>query len=91
MSVSPLDSTFRSIIECLEKALRRWSKNGTVVEMFDFPVPSRSRLSLTVDSLVFLSIDATLFMMIAFQIYGISELLGFNGNCPNSTWHLEVR
>ncbi len=39
------------------------------MEILDFPVPSKSRLSLTVDSLVFLSIDATLFMKIAFQIY----------------------
>ena len=69
MSVSPLETTFRSIIECFEKAVSRWSKNGTVVEILDFPVPSKSRLSLTVDSLVFLSIDATLFMNIAFQIY----------------------
>jgi hypothetical protein len=47
--------------------------------MFDLPVPSKSRLSLIEDSLVFLSIAATLFIVVAFQIYGISEL-DFYGN-----------
>jgi hypothetical protein len=52
MSVSPEAVTVRSVSECLAKAVRRWSKNGTVVRMSDAPVPSRSIDSVMLDSLV---------------------------------------
>src|SRR3954470_12078377 len=50
MSRSPVLLTSRSIRECRASAVSMWSKNPTPVEMLDSPVPSRSRLSRTLDS-----------------------------------------
>jgi len=52
MWVSPEARTVRSTSECLANAVSRWSKNGTVVSICDVPVPSRSRVSSMLDSLV---------------------------------------
>jgi hypothetical protein len=52
MSVSPVAFTLKSMSECLDSEISMWSKNGTVVEMSDWPVPSRLRVSDTLDSLV---------------------------------------
>src|SRR5690606_32247144 len=50
--VSPSARTVRSTSACLAKAVSMWSKNGTVVWMSLVPVPSRSRVSSMLDSLV---------------------------------------
>ena len=48
--VSPVAVMSRSIIECFDRAVSIWSKNGTLVEMFEVPVPSRLTDTDTVDS-----------------------------------------
>jgi hypothetical protein len=60
MCVSPVALTVRSTRECLAKAVSRWSKKGTVVEMLDLPVPSRFRLNSIDDSEVERLMDAVL-------------------------------